>query len=89
MLTNTEIQSFFENGYVIRRGVLSQTEIDTYRAAVDRILYKCRVEKAHSHLRYIDGEQDDTWGREPHFPSEHQRGLFGRIARTSAALGRD
>jgi hypothetical protein len=62
MLNNTEIQSFFDNGYVIRRGGLSQAQIETYRAAVDRILYKCRVEKAHSHLRYIDGKQDDTWG---------------------------
>ncbi|MCH8289972.1 phytanoyl-CoA dioxygenase family protein [Candidatus Poribacteria bacterium] len=62
MLNHTEIQSFLENGYVIRRGVLSQRDIETYRAAVDRILYKCRIEKAHQYLRHIDGEKDDIWG---------------------------
>ena len=62
MLSHSEIESFFQKGYVIRRGVLSQTDIETYRAAVDHILHKCRVEKAHQYLRYVDGEQDDIWG---------------------------
>ena len=37
MLSHSEIESFLEEGYVIRRGVLSQTDIETYRVAVDRI----------------------------------------------------
>ncbi|MBI1922928.1 phytanoyl-CoA dioxygenase family protein [Candidatus Poribacteria bacterium] len=62
MLNHSEIESFLENGYVIREGALSQADIETYRAAVERILYKCRVEKVHPHLRYVDGEKDDIWG---------------------------
>ena len=62
MLSHSEIESFLQEGYVIRRGVLSQTDIETYRAAVDRVLHKCRIEKAHQYLRYVDSEQDDIWG---------------------------
>ena len=62
MLSHSEIESFLQDGYVIRRGVLSQTDIETYRAAVDSILHKCRIEKVHQYLRYVDGEQDDIWG---------------------------
>ena len=62
MLNHSEIESFFQKGYLIRRGVLSQTDIAIYRTAVDCILYKCRAEKAHEYLRYVDGEQDDIWG---------------------------
>ena len=62
MLSRSEIELFLQEGYVIRRDVLSQTDIETYRAAVDRILHKCRVEKAHQYLRYVDGDQDDIWG---------------------------
>ena len=62
MLNSTEIQSFLENGYVIRRGGLSQADMETYRAAVDGILHKCRVEKAHQYLRYVDDRKDDIWG---------------------------
>ena len=39
-----------------------EADIATYRAAVDSILHKCRIEKAHQYLRYVDGEQDDIWG---------------------------
>ena len=62
MLNHSEMESFFQKGYLIRRGVLSQTDIAIYRTAVDSILHKCRVEKAHEYLRYVDGEQDDIWG---------------------------
>ena len=63
MLTSTEINAFFENGYIIRKGALSQTDIQSYRSAIDRMLHKCRVEGLHAdHLRYIDGERDDIWG---------------------------
>ena len=62
MLSHSEIESFLQEGYVIRRSVLSHADIETYRAAVDSILHKCRVEKAHEYLRYVDGEQDDIWG---------------------------
>ena len=62
MLSHSEIESFLQEGYVIRRSVLSQTDIATYRTAIDRILHKCRVEKVHQYLRYVDGEQDDIWG---------------------------
>ena len=62
MLNHSEIESFLQEGYVIRRDVLSQTDIETYRAAVDCILHKCRIEKVHQYLRYVDGEQDDIWG---------------------------
>jgi ectoine hydroxylase-related dioxygenase (phytanoyl-CoA dioxygenase family) len=62
MLNRSEIDSFLENGYVIRRGALSQTDIETYCAAVERVLRKCRVEKGHPYLRYVDEEKDDIWG---------------------------
>ena len=62
MLTRSEIDAFFENGYIIRKGALSATDIESYRSATDRILHKCRVEGLHTdHLRYIDGERDDIW----------------------------
>ena len=35
MLSHSEIESFLQEGYVIRREVLPQTDIATYRAAVD------------------------------------------------------
>jgi hypothetical protein len=76
MLTQSEIESFLQKGYVIRRGVLSQADLEKYRAAVDRILHKCRVERAHSYVRYIDGEKDDIWGVNHIFhPSIRERDL--------------
>ena len=63
MLTRAETDAFVENGYIIRKGALSETDLQTYRSAIDRILHKCRVESLHAdHLRYIDGERDDIWG---------------------------
>ena len=63
MLTPSEINAFVENGYIICKGVLSETDIQIYRSAIDQILHKCRVEGLHAdHLRYIDGERDDIWG---------------------------
>ena len=62
MLHHSEVETFLQDGYVIRRGALSETDIATYRAAVDSILHKCRVEKVHEYLRYVDGERDDIWG---------------------------
>ncbi|MYB93652.1 phytanoyl-CoA dioxygenase family protein [Candidatus Poribacteria bacterium] len=57
MLTTSEINDFVENGYIIRKGALSQTDIQTYRSAIDRVLHKCRAEGLHAdHLRYIDDE---------------------------------
>lgn len=53
MLTASEINAFIEDGYITRKGALSQTDIQTYRRAVDRILHKCRVEGLHAgHLPY-------------------------------------
>ena len=34
MLTPAEINAFVENGYIIRRGALSQTDIQSYRSAI-------------------------------------------------------
>ena len=63
MLTRSETNAFIENGYIIRKGALSENDLQTYRSAVDRILHKCRVERLHAdHLRYIDSERDDIWG---------------------------
>ena len=81
MLSHSEIESFLQKGYVIRRGVLSQADIETYRAAVDRILHKCRVEKVHEYLRYVDGEQDDIWGVNHIFhPSVREDSLVESLA---------
>ena len=82
MLTSSEINAFVKNGYIIRKGVLSQTDIQAYRNAIDRILHKCRVEGLHAdHLRYIDGERDDIWGVNNIFhPSVRERALMEALA---------
>ena len=82
MLTHSEINTFVEEGYIVRKGVLSETDIQTYRDAVDRILHKCRVEGLHAdHLRYIDGERDDTWGVNNIFhPSIREQALVDALA---------
>ena len=82
MLTSSEINAFVKNGYIIRKGALSQTDIQAYRNAIDRILHKCRVEGLHAdHLRYIDGERDDIWGVNNIFhPSIRERALVDALA---------
>ena len=82
MLTRAETDAFVENGYIIRKGALSETDIQTYRSAIDRILYKCRVESLHAdHLRYIDGERDDIWGVNNIFhPSIREESLVDALA---------
>ena len=82
MLTTSEINAFAENGYLIRKGALSQTDIQTYRSAIDRILHKCRAEGLHAdHLRYIDGERDDIWGVNNIFhPSIREQALVSALA---------
>jgi hypothetical protein len=82
MLTRSEIDAFFENGYIIRKGALSPTDVQTYRSAIDRILHKCRAEGLHAeHLRYIDGERDDIWGVNNIFhPSIRERALVDALA---------
>ena len=82
MLTSSEINAFVENGYIIRKGALSQTDIQTYRSAIDRILHKCRIERLHAeHLRYIDGERDDNWGVNNIFhPSIREQALVDALA---------
>ncbi len=82
MLTSSEINDFIENGYIIRKGALSETDIQTYRSAIDRILHKCRIERLHAeHLRYIDGERDDIWGVNNIFhPSIRERALVDALA---------
>ena len=82
MLPDSEINAFVENGYIIRKGVLSQTDIQTYRSAIDRILHKCRVESLHAnHLRYIDGERDDFWGVNNIFhPNIREQALVDALA---------
>ena len=82
MLTHSEISAFVENGYIIRKGALSQTDIQTYRSAIDRILHKCRVEGLHAdNLRYIDGERDDIWGVNNIFhPSIREQALVSALA---------
>ena len=82
MLISSEINAFVENGYIIRKGALSQTDIQTYRSAIDRILHKCRVEGLHAdHLRYIDGERDDIWGVNNIFhPSIREQALVDALA---------
>ena len=87
MLSHSEIESFLQKGYVIRRGVLSKTDIETYRAAVDRILHKCRIEQAHEYLRYVDNEQDDIWGVNHIFHPSIRETSPRRIARASANFG--
>ena len=82
MLTRSEIDAFFENGYIIRKGALSPTDIQAYQSAIDRILNKCRVEGLHAdHLRYIDGERDDIWGVNNVFhPSIREQALVNALA---------
>ena len=82
MLTHSEVNAFVENGYIIRKGALSGTDIQTYRSAIDRILHKCRVEGLHAdHLRYIDGERDDIWGVNNIFhPSIREQALVDALA---------
>ena len=82
MLTSSEINAFVENGYIIRKGALSQTDIQAYQTAIDRILHKCRVEGLHAdHLRYIDGERDDIWGVNNIFhPSIREQALVDALA---------
>ena len=82
MLTSSETDAFIENGYIIRKGALSQTDIQAYRSAIDRILHKCRVEGLHAdHLRYIDGERDDIWGVNNIFhPSIREQALVDALA---------
>jgi len=82
MLTSSEINAFVENGYIIRKEALSETDIQTYRSAIDRILHKCRVEGLHAnHLRYIDGERDDIWGVNNIFhPSIREQALVNSLA---------
>ena len=82
MLTCAETDAFVENGYIIRKGTLSETDIQTYRSAIDRILHKCRVESLHAdHLRYIDGERDDLWGVNNIFhPSIREQSLVDALA---------
>ncbi|MXZ01584.1 phytanoyl-CoA dioxygenase family protein, partial [Candidatus Poribacteria bacterium] len=82
MLTSSEINTFVENGYIIRKNALSTTDIESYRSAIDRILHKCRVEGLHAdHLRYIDGERDDIWGVNNIFhPSIRERALVDALA---------
>ena len=82
MLTQSEIDAFVENGYIVRKGALSEADIQTYRSAIDRILHKCRVEGLHAdHLRYIDGERDDIWGVNNIFhPSIREQALVNALA---------
>ena len=82
MLTRAETDAFVENGYIIHKGALSETDIQTYRSAIDRILHKCRVESLHAdHLRYIDGERDDIWGVNNIFhPSIREESLVDALA---------
>ena len=82
MLTSAEINAFVENGYIIRKGALSATDIQTYQRAIDRILHKCRVEGLHAdQLRYIDGERDDSWGVNNIFhPSIREQALVDALA---------
>lgn len=82
MLRDSEINGFVENGYIVRRGALSQTDIQDYRSAVDRILHKCRVEGLHAdQLRYIDSERDDIWGVNNIFhPSIREQALVSALA---------
>ena len=82
MLTSSEINAFVENGYIIRKGALPQTDIQAYQTAIDRILHKCRVEGLHAdHLRYIDGERDDIWGVNNIFhPSIREQALVDALA---------
>ena len=82
MLTPSEINPFVENGYIIREGALSETDIQIYRSAIDRILHKCRIERLHAdHLRYIDGERDDIWGVNNIFhPSIREQALVDVLA---------
>ena len=82
MLTRSEIDAFVENGYIIRKGALSQTDLQTYRTAIDRILHKCRAKGLHAdHLRYIDGERDDIWGVNNIFhPSIREQALVDALA---------
>ena len=82
MLTATEINAFVKNGYIIRNGALSETDIQSYQRAIDRILHKCRVEGLHAdHLRYIDGERDDIWGVNNIFhPSIREQALVDALA---------
>ena len=82
MLTRSEIDAFFENGYIIRKGALSPTDIQAYQRAIGRILHKCRVEGLHAdHLRYIDGERDDSWGVNNIFhPSIREQALVDALA---------
>ena len=82
MLTRSEIDAFVENGYIIRKDALSQTDIQTYHSAIDRILHKCLVKGLHAdHLRYIDGERDDIWGVNNIFhPSICEQALVDALA---------
>ena len=82
MLTQSEIDSYYEEGYLIRRNALSQKDIQTYRSAIDRILNKCLNEGVHDgHLRYIDGDRDDIWGINNIFhPSIREEALVESLA---------
>ena len=62
MVSQVEREQFLQEGHIIRKGALSDDDLRVYRDAVDRILAKCRIEKAHPHLRFVDGEKDDIWG---------------------------
>lgn len=61
MVSDAEKTHFSEQGYLIRRRVFNDEEIATYRAAVERILAKCRS-GAYRNVRWIDNDHDDFWG---------------------------
>ena len=82
MLTSSEITSYLENGYLIRRDALSDSDLEDYRNAIDRLLHKCLVDRVHDgYLRYIDGERDDIWGVNNVFhPSIREEALVHSLA---------
>jgi hypothetical protein len=60
MLTQNEIDGFVEDGYVVRRGALTEPQMASYRAAVDRVVARCEAESGYDDVRWGPGRQ--IWG---------------------------
>lgn len=60
MLAQAERDSFIIDGYVIRRGALTASQVNEYRAAVDRVVARCEVANGYADVRRGPGGQ--IWG---------------------------
>jgi len=64
MLTNSEVEEFYENGYVIVSNLVSMDEIIVLREAVNRVKNKVNANPFKYRTRYTlqTAEEWDTWG---------------------------